>query len=37
LLLARTKRYKWMYVGGYGILTVAMFGTAALTAETAVG
>jgi MFS family permease len=37
LLLARTKRYKWMYVGGYGVLTAAMFGMAALTAETAVG
>jgi len=24
-LLARTKRYKWMYVTGYGILTGAMF------------
>lgn len=37
LLLARTKRYKWMYVGGYGVLTAAMFGMVALTAETAVG
>ncbi|MBI5031679.1 MAG: MFS transporter [Chloroflexi bacterium] len=25
-LLAKTKRYKWMYVIGYAILTVAMFG-----------
>jgi len=24
-LLARTKRYKWMYMSGYGILTVIMF------------
>ncbi len=26
LLLARTKRYKWMYIAGYAILTAAMFG-----------
>ncbi len=24
-VLARTKRYKWMYIVGYGILTLAMF------------
>lgn len=26
ILLAKTKRYKWMFVVGYGILTAAMFG-----------
>ncbi len=25
LLLAKTKKYKWMYIAGYAILTVAMF------------
>jgi MFS family permease len=25
-ILAKTKRYKWMYVLGYGLLTVAIFG-----------
>lgn len=34
LLLARTKRYKWMYVGGYGLLTAAMFGMFTFTAAT---
>lgn len=26
ILLAKTKKYKWMYVAGYAILTAAMFG-----------
>jgi MFS family permease len=26
LLIARTKRYKWMYILGYAILTIVMFG-----------
>jgi MFS family permease len=25
-ILAKTKRYKWMYVSGYGLLTAVMFG-----------
>ena len=25
LILAKTKKYKWMYIGGYAILTIAMF------------
>jgi MFS family permease len=33
-LLARTKRYKWMYVSGYGILTVIMFGMVTFDAAT---
>ncbi len=36
LLLARTKRYKWMYVLGYAILTVAMFCMVAFSSETPV-
>ncbi len=36
-MLARTKRYKWMYVAGYAILTVNMFGMLFFKAETAVG
>ena len=36
-LIARTKRYRWMYIGGYATLALAMFGTAALTADTALG
>jgi MFS family permease len=35
-LLARTKRYKWMYILGFGILTADMFGVLFLTAETPV-
>ncbi len=35
-LLARTKRYKWMYIVGFGILTADMFGVAFLTANTPV-
>jgi hypothetical protein len=33
-LLARTKRYKWMYVSGYGILTIIMFTITTFNAET---
>jgi MFS family permease len=27
-ILAKTKRYKWMYILGYGLLTIAIFGIA---------
>ena len=37
LLIAKTKRYKWMYVGGYAILTLAMFGMLGFDANTAIG
>jgi MFS family permease len=30
LLIARTKRYKWMYILGYAILTIVMFSLTAL-------
>jgi MFS family permease len=33
-LLARTKRYKWMYIVSFGILTVDMFGVIFFTATT---
>ena len=33
-LLARTKRYKWMYVAGYGIVTADMFAVAFLGEST---
>jgi len=33
-LLARTKRYKWMYIIGYGILTAAMFAMVPFDRET---
>jgi MFS family permease len=33
-LLARTKRYKWMYIVGFGILTADMFGVITFTANT---
>jgi len=36
-LIAKTKRYKWMFVGGYAILTIVMFGMVALKADTAIG
>jgi hypothetical protein len=36
-LLARTKRYKWMYVAGYAILALVMWGTVSLTAKTPLG
>ncbi len=35
-LLARTRRYKWMYIVGYAILTADMFGVIFFTAETPV-
>lgn len=34
LLLSRTRRYKWMYVGGYAILTIALVGLARFTNRT---
>jgi MFS family permease len=37
LLIAKTRRYKWMYVGGYAILLIVMCGTVALTSETSIG
>ena len=33
-LLAKTKRYKWMYILGYAILTIAMFGMVTFSAGT---
>jgi MFS family permease len=36
-LIARTKRYKWMYVAGYVILALVMGGTVTLTVETPIG
>jgi MFS family permease len=33
-LLARTKRYKWMYVTGYAVLTAALFGMLLFDAAT---
>jgi len=33
-MLAKTKKYKWMYIGGYAILTVAMFIMWGFTAAT---
>jgi MFS family permease len=35
-LLARTKRYKWMYVAGYGLLTAVIFGIVFFDASTPV-
>jgi MFS family permease len=35
-LLARSKHYKWMYIAGFAILTVTMFGITFFTAETPV-
>jgi MFS family permease len=37
LLIATTRRYKWMFVGGYAILVAVMWGMVALTAETSLG
>lgn len=34
LLLSRTRRYKWMYIGGYAILTIALLGLARFTNRT---
>jgi MFS family permease len=33
-LLGRTRRYKWMYITGYGIVTAAMFGVILLSEDT---
>ena len=33
-LLGRTRRYKWMYIVGFGILTASMFGVILLSEET---
>jgi MFS family permease len=35
-ILAKTKRYKWMYVSGYGLLTAAIFGIVFFDSETPV-
>jgi MFS family permease len=35
-LLARTKRYKWMYILGFSILTIDMFGAILFTSNTPV-
>ena len=34
LILAKTKKYKWMYISGYALLTVAMFIMSLFTAST---
>jgi len=34
LLLAKTKRYKWMYIAGYALLVAAMFGTITFGVDT---
>lgn len=34
ILLAKTKKYKWMYIAGYAILTAAMFGMWTFNANT---
>ena len=36
-LIAKTKRYRWMLVGGYAILTIVMFGMVAINTDTAIG
>jgi len=36
-LLGRTKRYRWMYILGFGILTADMFGVIFFTAKTPAG
>jgi MFS family permease len=36
LLLARTKRYKWMYIAGYALLVAAMFGMVTFGVDTPV-
>jgi MFS family permease len=36
-LISRTKRYKWMYITGYAILVLVMWGTVSLNATTALG
>ena len=35
-ILAKTKRYKWMYISGYGLLTAAIFGIVFFDSETPV-
>lgn len=35
-MIAKTRRYKWMYITGYAIITTAMFGVILLDAETPV-
>ena len=36
-LIAKTKRYKWMFVGGYAILTIVLFGMVTLKFDSAIG
>lgn len=36
-LIARTRRYKWLYIFGFLILTLQMFGTLFLSADSAIG
>jgi MFS family permease len=33
-ILAKTKRYKWMYIAGYGLLTMTIFGIAFFDSKT---
>ena len=35
-ILAKTKRYKWMYIAGYGLLTAVIFGIVFFDSETPV-
>jgi MFS family permease len=35
-ILAKTRRYKWMYITGYAIVTAAMFGAILLDEETSI-
>ncbi|HTY61878.1 MAG TPA: MFS transporter [Acidobacteriota bacterium] len=35
-LLAKTKRYKWMYISGYGLVTAVLFGIVSFDASTPV-
>jgi MFS family permease len=37
LIIARTRRYRWMYIAGYAVLTLVMFGTVAFKADTPIG
>jgi MFS family permease len=36
-LIARTRRYKWMYVAGYAVLAIVMWAAVGLTARTSFG
>ena len=36
-IIARSGRFKWMYVAGYGILTISMFGLILFSAGTPIG